>query len=204
MTFLETILEETLQIFKKEGIEANSEEQLIQKLDIRESTYNEMFKSKTDLVKATVLFDLETQEREHVRILANAKNPIEEIMLMLQDGLDNLKTINPLYYVDLQREYPDIWKICLDHLNSYSYHQISDIINRGIIQSLFRKDVNLQLVTKIILEQLTMILNPVVFPPDRYNIREVFRSVFLYYIRGICTEEGGKMAEEFFSRINNK
>ncbi|WP_439880785.1 TetR/AcrR family transcriptional regulator [Pontibacter sp. MBLB2868] len=204
MTFLETILEETLQIFKKEGIEANSEEQLIRKLDIRESSYNEMFKSKTELVRETVLFDIDTQEKGKERILALAQNPVEEIMLLLQDGLDNLQSMNPLYFVDLQQSYPEIWKLCLDHLNSHSYHQISDIINRGIIESLFRKDVNLQLVTKIILEQITMILNPVVFPPERYNIREVFRSVYLYYLRGICTEHGGKMAEEFFSKINNK
>ena len=46
-----------------------------------------------------------------------------------------------------------------------------------------------------------MLLNPQVFPPDRYNMREVFRSIFLYYIRGICTDEGARIAAEHFAQL---
>ncbi|MDX5481346.1 MAG: TetR/AcrR family transcriptional regulator [Hymenobacteraceae bacterium] len=202
MTMLHTILGETLQIFKREGIEANTEEELIHKLDIRQSAYNEMFKSKADLVMQTVQHDLEEQKQEHARFLALANSPVEEIMLLLQDGVQNLRHTNPRYITDLQQFYPEAWRLGIDHLHTYSYHQISDIINKGILQGLFRRDVNLQLVTKIILEQLFLILNPAVFSPDRYDLGEVFRSVYLYYVRGICTEQGGKLAEEYFSRIN--
>jgi len=199
MIFLNTILGETLQIFRKEGIEANSEEDLIRRLDIRRTTYNELFTGKKDLVRQTVLHDLEEQKREHARLLAQASNPVEEIMLLLHDGIDKLRNTNPLYVTDLQQYYPEAWQLALDHLHTYSYYEVSGIINKGVLQNLFRRDVNLQLVTKIILEQLSMILNPAVFPPDRYSLGEVFRSVYLYYVRGICTEQGGKMAEAYFA-----
>ena len=58
----------------------------------------------------------------------------------------------------------------------------------------------MQLVTEKLIEQLNMLLNPLVFPPDRYNMAEVFRSIFLYYIRGICTDEGSRIAAEHFAR----
>jgi hypothetical protein len=45
-----------------------------------------------------------------------------------------------------------------------------------------------------------MVLNPVVFPPERYNLAEVFRSIYLYYIRGICTDAGARVVEAFFAR----
>jgi len=202
MTFLETILEEILRIFKAEGIEACSEADLIRKLDIRPSTYQELFSSKADMVKQVARFDMEQKKREHNHFLAAAQNPIEEIMLLLQDGIHNIKQTSPLYIMDLQRHYPEVWQLALDHLNSYSYHQISGIINNGILQNLFRRDINLQLVTKIILEQLTMMLNPAIFPPDKYSLGEVFRSIYLYYVRGICTDSGGKLAEDFFSKHN--
>ena len=44
-------------------------------------------------------------------------------------------------------------------------------------------------------------LNPHIFPPDRYNMSEVFRSIFLYYIRGICTDEGARIAAGHFARL---
>ncbi|WP_242921863.1 TetR/AcrR family transcriptional regulator [Pontibacter liquoris] len=202
MTFLETILEEILRTFKAEGIEANSEEDIIRKLDIRPSTYHELFPSKAAMVKRVAQYDMEQQKQEHARFLATAKSPVEEIMLLLKDGIENIQKTNPLYVIDMQQHYPEVWQLALEHFNTYSYHEVLNVLNKGIMQNLFRKDVNLQLVTKIILEQVTMLLNPAIFPPERYNLGEVFRSIFLYYLRGICTDQGGKLAEEFFSRHN--
>ena len=89
----------------------------------------------------------------------------------------------------------------MEHLNSYSGPQLQQLLNDGIRNRLFRSDINIQLVTKILLEQLNMMLNPQVFPPDRFNMAEVFRSIFLYYIRGICTDEGARIAAEHFARL---
>ncbi|TXK51311.1 TetR/AcrR family transcriptional regulator [Pontibacter qinzhouensis] len=202
MTFLETILEEILRIFKRDGIEANTQEDIIKRLDIRHSTFQELFSSKADMVLKVVRFDIKEQERQQARLLANAQDPVEEVMLLLQDGIKNIQQTNPQYVLDLQQHYEEVWLMCLEYLNSNSYHLISEIINRGILQGLFRKDINIELVTRIILAQLNMMLNPQVFPPEKYNLSEVYRSIFLYYLRGICTEPGGKLAEAFFAKHN--
>ncbi|MFT2009740.1 TetR/AcrR family transcriptional regulator [Pontibacter sp. 13R65] len=202
MTFLETILEEILRIFKRDGIEANTQEDIIKRLDIRHSTFQELFSSKADMVRKVVLFDLKEQDKIKEKMLAGAQNSVEEIMLLLVDGINTIKQLNPAYITDLQQHYPEVWQLCLDHLDSYSYYQISEIINKGVLQGLFRKDVNIELVTRIILAQLNMMLNPQIFLPAKYNLSEVFRSIYLYYLRGICTEQGGKLAEAFFTKHN--
>ncbi|WP_187263482.1 TetR/AcrR family transcriptional regulator [Pontibacter beigongshangensis] len=202
MTFLETILEEILRIFKKEGIEANKREDIIRRLDIRHSTFQELFKDKADMVRKVVLFDMQEQVRLQAKMLADAQNPVEEIMMLLQDGIKNMQQTNPLYILDLQQHYQDVWQLGLDHLNSHSYYLVSEIMNRGVLQGFFRKDVNIELVTRIMLAQVSMLVNPQVFPPDKYNLSEVFRSIFLYYLRGICTDQGGRLAEAFFTKHN--
>ncbi|MFD1184645.1 hypothetical protein [Pontibacter rugosus] len=45
-----------------------------------------------------------------------------------------------------------------------------------------------------------MLLNPAIFSPELYDLSEVFRSMYLYYVRGLCTEQGSKFAEAYFSR----
>ena len=202
MTFKETILEEVLALFQREGIEANSEEELRNKLDISQATYNELFAGKEDLVRQTVLFDLDQQREKHQKLLKDVNNPIEEILILLQDGIQNMQKTNPQYVVDLQQNYPAVWEIALNHLNTYSYHEIYDILNRGVQEGVFRKDLNLQLVTKIILEMITLLLNPQIFPPERYNLAEVFRSIYLYYFRGLCTDNGAKNADTYFAKYN--
>lgn len=202
MALLENVLERILHLFQAEGIEANKEEDILIKAGIPGSTYQELFFSKAHMVKHVMLYDIEAQKREQAQLLANARNPVEEIMILLQNGISKLKTINPIMISDLQQHYPESWALTYDYLTNYSNHQNSQILNRGILQGYFRKDINLQLVTKIIMEQFFMMINPAVFPPSRYDLAEVFRSIYLYYMRGICTEMGGKMAEEYFAKNN--
>ena len=121
-------------------------------------------------------------------------------MLLLQNGIKQVKMVNPAFYQQLQENYPQAWQIAQEHLSTYTYPQTQNIINNGVLEGNFRKDVNIRLVTKIIMEQVMMMLNPVVFSPSRYNLAEVFRSVFFYYLRGICTDKGAKLAEDFFAR----
>lgn len=202
MVLSETILSQLIGIFKRDGIERNSEEELIRYLGIQEYEYRGLFSSKSEMVRQVVQYDMQEQEKQDELLLQKASNSVEEIILLLQNGIKELKSVSPAYITDLQQYYPEVWHVCLEHLNTYNYHLNLDVINKGILQGYFRKDINLQLVVKIILEQFNMIINPAVFPPDRYELGEVFRSVYLYYVRGICTEQGGKLAEEYFSRNN--
>jgi AcrR family transcriptional regulator len=199
MTLKETIIQEALNIFKREALDKVTEAYMLKKLDISQATFREMFKSIPDLVNQVMEHDLVVQKNEHKRLLDQSPNAVSDIMSLLLHGINQVKNTNPLYYFHLQQSYPQAWQIAMEHLYSYSYPQIHGIINKGILEGNFRKDINIQLVTKIIMEQLNMLLNPVLFPPDRYNLAEVFRSIFLYYLRGLCTDTGGKQAEHFFA-----
>lgn len=200
MTFLDTILEEAQDIFKKNGINTYSEEEIIRILSIQNSTYQELFTGKADLLKKAVIHELYNREQVHKQKLANTGNPIEGVMYLLQDGITYLSGINPKYIIEMQKYYPEIWSIYIEHINSHYYYQISEILNAGIVEGYLRKDINIKLVSKIIIEQINMLFNPAVFPPDQFDLVEVYRSIFLYYLRGLCTESGGKIAEELFSK----
>ncbi len=175
---------------------------MVRRLDIRQTTYKELFKDKSDMVRQVILHDMREQEKRDKQMLQHAANPVEEIFLVLQQSIGELKELNPAFIIDLQQHYPGVWGLVMEHLHTYNYHLDLDIINRGILQGYFRKDINLQLVIKIIMEQFNMLINPSIFPPERYELSEVFRSMYLYYVRGLCTEQGSKLAEEYFSRSN--
>jgi AcrR family transcriptional regulator len=200
MTLKETILKEALDILKRQGLEGITAASMMQQLHISQATFKELFAGIEDMVTQVATYDAEVQEAKHRQLLAKSASAVEDIMILLQDGIEELKNTNPILYSQLQERYPAAWEIAQGHLHSYSYPQITGILNKGVLEGHFRRDINIQLVTKVILEQLLMMLNPVVFPPERYNLAEVFRSIYLYYIRGICTESGARLAEAFFAR----
>lgn len=202
MTLKETILKEALEIFKRQGLEGVSEASMMQKLDISQATFREIFSGMDDMVTQVIAYDAQVQEAKHKEMLAKSGSAVEDIMILLQDGIEELQRTNPVLYSQLQERYPAAWALAQSRLDTYSAPQISSILNKGVLEGNFRRDINIQVVTKIILAQLLMMLNPQVFPPDRFNLAEVFRSIYLYYIRGICTDKGSRLAEAFFARYN--
>lgn len=88
-----------------------------------------------------------------------------------------------------------------DHLAIYSTPQLHQLLNEGILQGLFRSDINIRLVTIIIIQQVNIAITPGIFPAGSFQAAEIFRSIFLYYIRGLCTEQGARLAAEHFARM---
>ncbi|RNI32350.1 TetR/AcrR family transcriptional regulator [Rufibacter immobilis] len=201
MAFKQTVLQELLTLMRQEGLSHLNEQEIISRIDISSATFNEFFSGMEDMVTQVVAYDLEIRKQEHERLFANEPSPLRRLLLMVQVGLEGLRAIRPTALMETQELYPKAWALYWNHSNDYTAHVLYKLLNEGILQKELRRDLNIQLVTKIMLEQLTLVVNPAVFPPERFNVAEVFRSVFLYYIRGICTEEGTKIAEEYFAAL---
>jgi AcrR family transcriptional regulator len=199
MTVQETILEESLYLFSRHGIRALSEAQLRAHLGISEAAFDEFFRNKTELVRKTVVYLIKKLRYEHGKTYSQSHSAVEATLLMLKNASTRLDTFNPHFFRDLQRYYPEGWQLYVDYLHTFAYQQIYQILNRGVVRGEFRKDINLELVTKIMIEMYIQLLNPAIFPPARYNLGEVFRSFFLYYMEGLCTNHTYRLVEKFFA-----
>ena len=193
------ILERALTFFQKNGVKDHSERKITEQLELPEDTFPAIFRDKEDLLRQAVEHNLNSFVIFPRHVLDAARNPIEEIILMFKCCADFVKDVHPGYFIQIQYLYPSIWNTYLHHSQITYYYQFYDLINEGILQDLFRKDINIEIVTKILIEQLNVMHNAHLFPKHRYNMAEVFRSIFLYYLKGICTEKGGHIAEVFFA-----
>ncbi|OGX89538.1 hypothetical protein BEN47_06550 [Hymenobacter lapidarius] len=188
-------------VFYQYGLRTASDAQLAMAIDMSVTDLQAQYPSRDALVGAAVLADTERQKREHVALYAEFSSAVERLYGLLRLGLDDLASMPAAFYSELQTDFPNAWMVIVEHLATYSAPQLQQLLNDGIRNRLFRSDININLVTKVLIEQINMMLNPAVFPPDRYNMAEVFRSIFLYYIRGLCTDEGARISAEHFARI---
>ncbi len=194
-------LEALLPVFYSHGLHGAPDTSLAAALGTSVPELTARFPSRAQLVHQAMLADLERQKRDHTALYAQFPTAVERLYGLLDLGLRDLSRMPDSFYSELRAGFAESWDAVMEHLGTYTAPQLQQLLNDGIRARLFRSDINIQLVTKIILEQLNLMLNPLVFPPDRYNMREVFRSIFLYYIRGICTEEGARIAAEHFARL---
>lgn len=193
------IMVKALAWFQTNGVKDLTERKIVELAALPDDTFPALFRDKEDLLRQSVEHHLDNYDIFPRAVLEQATNPIEEIILMFKCCADHVKDVHPGYFIQIQYLYPAIWNTYLRHSQINYYYQFYDLINEGIIQDLFRKDINIEIVTKVLIEQLNVMHNTHLFPKHRYNMGEVFRTIFLYYLKGICTEKGRQISDRFFS-----
>lgn len=191
----------TLRLLQQSGLHDTSDSTVAEAMGLTTAELEGRYPSRAALVTGLVEADIERQKRDHAAIYEQLPNAVDRLYGLLRYSINELLVTPDTYYGELQQGFPAAWEVAMSHLDSYSMPQIQQLLNDGIRQGTLRSDINIQLVSTIMLQQVNLLLNPQVFPPDRYNLSEVFRSIFLYYIRGICTDEGARKAVENFSRL---
>ena len=201
MAFKETILQEAMHLFKSKGIKGLSKQDILKALSISEATYDEYFKNKEDLLKQAIKEEQRLSVERDEMIAANAENAVIELLTMIDHGIEDLKSTSSKYLSDMVSHYPAALEMGLKHLESYSYHRIYGILNKGVQEGLFRKDMNMEIVTKVMLANINILLDQQNFPSGRYDLDEIYRCIYLYYVRGLCTEVALKHADKFFAEV---
>ncbi len=199
MSFYNTILQEAIDIFHTNGVESLSEQALIKKLNVSNATFYEFFEDKEDLLTQAITASLDEERELHRDILNASLNAVEEVMGLLAQGVQQLKQISPLYFQDLVAHYPAAWELYLHHSRTYTVPLLTEIIERGIKEDLFCNNLNPDIITRIILGQVNVLLDQALFPAAGYQISEVYKTIYLHLVRGICTAQGVKITEKFFA-----
>lgn len=198
-SFRNTILRDALKIFKANGVNGISMEYIAQKLDIAPATLGEISGSKEDLFRKAVLNDMaESRERQR-QIISGSDSAVEQLMALLKFSLEESYDIKPAYVTDFM-QFPDLLAEVDKEIEEFSIPLYNGILNNGIRAGVFRKDINIDVVTKVIMQNLYVLLNLKVFPPDRYSTGEVLRCIYLYYFRGLCEPESARLVDNYFAR----
>lgn len=188
-------------LFRAVGVGIVHEEQLAAALDLTPVELRNQFGSKSELVAQVVRHNIARQRHEYTELFANLATPVECLLALLHHSLQEMRHAPHYDYHVMREKYPQAWDILQDHLREYSYPLLTRLLQEGIIEGQFRADLNAPFIARIILAQFNLILNEEMFPPDHTNLADVYRNIFFYYVRGLCTQEGVRLATAHFARM---
>jgi len=190
MEVRERIIEEATRLFFQYGIRSITMDEIAVSLGISKRTVYETFKDKTELIH-TCLRDLIRQRDERSQeVIASSANVIEAIFTSMQDGIKAINTINPLFFHDLKKYYPVIWKTLHEENKEKHYNLTYTQLRKGVNEGLFRKDIHIGIVSKLFHEQVNLISDESVFPREQYELTDLFKNLMINFVRGISTQKG--------------
>jgi TetR/AcrR family transcriptional regulator, cholesterol catabolism regulator len=197
MGFREEIKREAIGLFFKMGVKNVRMDTIAQRLKVSKRTIYENFKNKDSLIREAIDLSQKEQNEIHEKIVSESGNVIEAVLSLLKNGSEMLSGINPRYYADLQRLYPGIWNEKIRQSKLHSHQLIRDLLKKGIHEGIYREDINEEIISLILIEQLYMLLDEKILPTGEFSIVEVYENIIITMTRGLATPKGLKLLENY-------
>lgn len=182
-------------LFRKKGLNMTMDE-IAGHLKLTKKTLYNNFNSKEELMRTVMQYVLGDVEFKINMALTQGRNAIEALYLTSDMMNKSLTEIGPLLLNDSSLYLPDL-KL-LDHTNRMSFYSriISENLDRGISEGLYRSDFNKDLVTLFFTSSMAKIYawnGSYKFMKDPY----IFHSELVrYHLEAIVCEEGRNLLNE--------
>lgn len=188
-------------LFIELGVKQVTMDTIAQSLGISKRTIYENYKDKNDLLRNVLIQATFNHKEKVVEIIKNSKNVIEALFNFGQYNKETFQKINPLFFEDLQKYHSDIFKQIMSK-DQVRNHEISyTLLKRGVNEGVFIKSIDIDLANRFIHN--TMDFFNKVAHEEKMDHRIVWETIFLPYVKGICTEKGIEILLSFTKQHSN-
>jgi TetR/AcrR family transcriptional regulator, cholesterol catabolism regulator len=190
MEIKDRIIEGAADLFKTYGIRTVTMDSLASHLGISKRTIYEVFSDKDELLVSVLQWMGEKQKALVSRILDESENAIYAIFRLLESNRDHFQNISPAFQADLKKYHYEVLINKTDKGVMPDFRNNIKVIERGIKEKLFRKDINPDIVNRCLYSLGRSTLDFELYPFDDFPRREVIKNVFINYMKGVSTAEG--------------
>lgn len=190
------ILNKANELFLTYGFKSVTMDDIAEKLAISKKTIYAFYKKKDELVRACVL-DVFNQVSNGIDLIcAIGNNPIEELFEIKDFVLNHLKSEKSSPLFQLKKYYPKFFHELQRKQFEVMNECVQENLNRGIKEGIFRKEIDLDFISRIYFSGITMIKDIELFPKGIENMQALQTEYLEYHIRGIATPKGIKVLEK--------
>lgn len=140
-------------------------------------------------------------KRTLYEVFPDKETLLEECILKSQkDGdifvkgvIERFHATNKKFFEDIKK-YPKAYQLMKNNRNRSSEDTVN-FFKEGVKQGIFRDDVNFAIINLLVRDQLDLLMNSDIC--NEYSFLEVYESIMFTFLRGISTEKGARVLEDF-------
>ncbi len=191
------ILKASKELFYKYGVKRMTMDDIAKHLAVSKKTLYQFFEDKEQIVNAQSELTILEHQKSFEKIHQEAIDPIDEFFSVSKHMGIILSEINPIFFYDLQKFYPEVWKKFLDFKMECACGMLEKNLTEGIKSGLYRKEINVKILARYRMLQIDTVLNHETFPPQQFNIIEVNQMLLELFMHGITTIKGHKLINKY-------
>ena len=182
-------------MFMRFGIKSVSMDDIARKMGISKKTLYLHLENKAELIALILNDKFEEEKTAMAGFRKNSKNALEEILSIADFIVATLREMPPTIIYDLQKYYPEKWKVFDKIYKKHIYDVVWNNLKWGMKQGLYRADLNADIITKFYVGKTLIIADEELFPVGTYDCDVVFAEHMKYHIRGIASPKGLTLLE---------
>ena len=189
----ERIIEGAAELFRTYGVRTVTMDSLATHLGMSKRTIYEIFYDKDDLLIG-VLGLMAARQRELVsKVLNDSENAISAIFRLIEINIDHFQNMSPAFQADMKRFHIEVLMKRERKCEMPDYRNNRQVIDRGIKEKLFRKEINSGIVNACIYSLFRSVMDSELYPFEDYSRKEIIKETVINYLRGISTPYGKEL-----------
>lgn len=197
MTTEEKVLLGAEELFFKYGIRSVTMDDIAKHLGMSKKTIYQYYKEKDEIIHKLMQAHIKKDECTFSESFEKAANIVDEVFSMMKNIQDIFSKINPQFIYELQKYYPQTWKLFKDFKEEFILRMVEQSLLKGIKEGHVRPDINVKILSRARMENIEMAMNPTNFPPDKFKILDVQLTLVEHFLYGICTLKGHKLINKY-------
>ena len=191
------ILNKARELMFQTGVKHVTMDDLATQLGISKKTIYQYFKDKDALVSSVVENDLAKHALICNQSMQIADNAVHEIFLLMTVLQELFSSMNPLTLFEIEKYYPLAFEKIKNHKDDFIFSMISANLEKGIAEGLYRKDVDVTILSRYRLETSLIPFNIHVFHPSKFDMLKVNLQIIEHFVYGVATLDGHKLMDNY-------
>jgi AcrR family transcriptional regulator len=197
MDALTKILTVAVESFRQYGFKTITMDDIARRAGISKKTLYQHFTSKPDVVQAAMTWHQEAMHCHMVELIAGSENAVEGMVRV--NGLLNqmFRQINPLAMLELQRFFPEVYRMFREKLIHKDISAIRDNILRGMEEGLYREGMDADLLARYRIECCLILFQPDSLLGEVQHPHLVNKAIMENFLYGLMTQKGEKLYQKY-------
>jgi AcrR family transcriptional regulator len=192
----ENIIERAACLFADYGIKGITMDDIASHLGMSKRTIYEYFKDKKELITECTLYFEHRKDEQIRQILENSSNLFEALLKMYRTDLEGMQKVNKKFIEDIKKYFPEINQRHIEK-KSLKIQKSVEFFKKGMDEGLIRKDLNPEILSVLVVEEMDMIFNGNSSLILKFSFLDIYKTLFITFLRGIATDKGLAIIDEF-------
>ncbi len=179
------------------GVRSVTMDEIAVQMGASKKTLYQYYADKDELVEAVMADIIKYNQECCMKDKSTAKDAIHEIFLAMDMMQEMFQNMNPAILHELEKYYPVSFEKFKQHKYSFLYKVMTENIQRGIAEELYRDDMDIDIMVKLRLETMMLPFNQTLFPKSKYSLLRVQVEFTTNFLFGLATIKGHKLITKY-------